>query len=298
MCPHLAYQAINSSAHLDTIQRLSDLQVSQILSFTSKNSTVNAQQSLQFNAMMGQKRQSRLLSPSHPFWLTQRFQSWNTANDSTLLMIRGDHSTRFVVKDFCVNVIRQLHESKTPVIWALKTSSSDTMEAPSTIDVLRDLVSQALQANPDSHNDRIMSLRCAQFQSAQTEDQWFDLLASVLAGLPQIYVLIDIETLGQSFGDHGQDCSWPSAFQNVFNKMRDWNLRTVVKVLLVSYGSFAFDKVTEQGLRDLLISVRRQRPSLPARRNQRASSRTNPIFMGRRLGRLPLQLQSAGADYE
>jgi hypothetical protein len=195
-----------------------------------------------------------------------------------------------------VNVIRQLHESKTPVIWALKTSSSDTMEAPSTIDMLKDLVSQALQANPDSHNDRIMSLRCAQFQSAQTEDQWFNLLASVLAGLPQVYVLIDIEALGQSFTDHGQGCSWPPAFQDLFNKMRDRNLKTVVKVLLVSYGSFAFDQVTEQGLRDLLISVRRQHPSLPAQRKQRASSRTNPIFKGSRLRRLPLQLQTAGAD--
>ncbi|MCJ1268458.1 hypothetical protein MMC22_008346 [Lobaria immixta] len=267
----ITHQSINSSAHLNTNQRLSDLQVSQIVASTSNPCKMDAMKSLQYCVFM----RKQLLKPAtaaQPFWLTPRFQTWKSAVASSLVIVKGNYATRFEVKDFCVNAVTLLRSAKIPVIWALKTVEPSVVEAPSAIDLLKDLTSQALRLNIALHNERSLVLSCTKFLGAESENDWFDILAGVLAGLPQIYILIDIEAVNPHYQTIEQGFSWPSAFLNFFGKISERGLKTVVKVVLVSYGSAVFRELSQKKeLQDLVITVG-QPQTVPAARRRRISS--------------------------
>ena len=195
----LAYQFINSSAHLDTNQRLSDLQVSQIIDYTSGACKLDAGKSLQYCAFMIRRHLRWSGSTFQPFWLTTRFKVWKDQERSSLIMIKGVYPRRFEVRKFCVNAIDLLRSSKIPVAWALKTTEQDTTEAPTAIDLLKDIVSQVLRSNVALHTEKSLGLSCATFRRAETENEWCELLGSVLAGLSKVYIIIDVEAVSTRY---------------------------------------------------------------------------------------------------
>lgn len=158
------------------------------------------------------------------------------------------------------------------MIWALKTVEPSVVEAPSAIDLLKDLTSQALRLNIALHNERSLVLSYTKFLGAESENDWFDILAAVLAGLPQIYIVIDLEAVNPHYQTIEQGFSWPSAFLNVFGKISERGLKTVVKVVLVSYGSAVFREMSQKTeLQDLVITVGRPQ-SVPAAIRRRIPS--------------------------
>lgn len=194
-------------------------------------------------------------------------------------MIKGNHTSRFDVKDFCVNAINLLRDSKVPVFWALKT-----VEAPSMVDLLKDLVSQALRLNEALHSERTMALNCTKFQRAETEMQWLELLGSALVGLPRVYIIIDVEAVDPRLRSLDAAFSWPTAFLHMFQKLTNHGGKTVVKVVLVSYGSSMFVDMPEKDLQDLIISVKRPQ-SVPMATKGRMASQRSSRLMGRGFSR-------------
>ena len=206
---------------------------------------------------------------------------------SSLVIIKGNYISRFEVKDFCVSAINLLRDSKIPVLWALKTKEQGALEAPSVIDLLKDLVSQALRLNIALHNERSLALSCTQFQGAETEKNWFELLARVLAGLPQVYIIIDVEAVSPYFGGHDHTFSWPSAFLDFFQNMSEQGCKTLIKVVLVSYGSVASLEMSRKDSRSVVIPVGRpQTTPLAVRGKLTLKQRgAGPIGRGRGRGR-------------
>lgn len=187
-------------------------------------------------------------------------------------MIKGGYASRFEVKSFCVDAIRLLRDSKVPVLWALKTLEQDSLEAPSIVDLLKSLVSQALRLNDALHSERSMALSCTMVQRATTEVQWLEVLGSALAGIPQVYLVVDVEAVSPCLGSLDAGFSWPMAFLDFFEKMGSRGCKTVVKVILVSYCSLSFTDASSKDMQDLMISVgRSQNTSQKARCSQRGS---------------------------
>ena len=81
-------------------------------------------------------------------------------------------------------------------------------------------------------NERAVSINVSRFQSAQSEKEWFDLLGSILDGLPSLFIIVDIETLGSRSGEL---LNWPASFMFLFQKLAARNIGTILKVALVSY---------------------------------------------------------------
>lgn len=88
-------------------------------------------------------------------------------------MVKGIFKSRSQIKDFCVNLIEIIREAEVPVLWVLKMADAHN---PSTVDLLKSLMSQALRLNAINRTERSLALSCARFQSAMTEDNWIDLL--------------------------------------------------------------------------------------------------------------------------
>ncbi len=254
------------------------------MTFTSGSCSMDAAKSLQYCAFMRNRNRSRLVTVPEPFWLMPKFQTWKSTRESSVIVIKGSHTSRFDLKDFCVNIITLLRDSKLPVLWALKTIERDAVEAWSVVDVLKRLVSQALQLNDALHTERSMAFNCTKFQRAETEIQWLELLGSVLVGLPQVYIVIDVQAVSPRLKSLDTAFSWPTAFLDFFQRLVNHGCKTMVKVILVSYGYSAFADTSAKDLQNLIISVGQLR-TVPTTAKGRMSSQRGSRWMGRGFGR-------------
>lgn len=124
--------------------------------------------------------------------------------------------------------------NKIPTVWVLNPTKDARYRDPQITDLLKQLVSQVLRLNHTMLDERSLALSAARFQSATTEREWFDILGSVMRGLDQLYVVIDVECLHRP-DDSTAAFSWLEAFRGLFNGLRVRGTRTVVKVVLVNY---------------------------------------------------------------
>jgi len=152
-------------------------------------------------------------------------------------MIKGSYLTRLETKDFAADLVALLRGIKIQVVWSLSAKAEGTLCWRSPVDVLKQLVLQILQLNHLLVDAQSPILNAARFQSARTEGDWFELLGSVLEGLPQIYIVVDAEVLSKEFSSQ---VSWPEAFMHLFERLQEKFCKTVVKVVLVSLGHTPF----------------------------------------------------------
>lgn len=248
-----AYQTINAAALLNTNQRLSDLQLSNILTFSSQTVFPDPLLSLRHNRFLRNRRNLKPGSPRKGFWMDPKLEKWEITPTSSLVIVKGSYKLRFQVKDFCVNIIECLQIAKVPIIWALPTMKKiDDSTLFSTLDLLKHLVWQVLKINTALQNESSMAAICARSQTASDEDHWFSILASVITGLDRLYVVIDVETLsGISAGSR----SLPEAFLDLFSMLADRGSNTKMRIVLVSYISPFFSEMENPVVRDLILQV-------------------------------------------
>ena len=131
-----------------------------------------------------------------------------------------------------------------------------------------------------------MALSCARLQSAATEEEWFQLLESVLAGIPnELCVLIDLEILNSTFAPLTKDFPWPAAFQGLFRSLSDRCFKTRVKVLLVSYASPVILPDSQSGFSESVIQVKISPHGPRRRRGGPVAKRRMVPLLSHRIGR-------------
>jgi hypothetical protein len=191
-----------------------------------------------------------------PFWYHPRFNNWKSSKASALILVKGDYKTRQEVKGFTVNIVRLVRQEGIPVVWALKPPHGSSKESLSTVDLLKDLICQILRLNISVHTERLASLSCAQFRTAETLDQWFALLAMVLDKISLLYIVVDIEAVNVAFAKSTKDFSWLSSFSSLIQSLSKRRIETKLKIVLVSYGSASLQEPKLALFPDLVISTR------------------------------------------
>lgn len=181
-------------------------------------------------------------------------------------MVKGDYKSRREVRGFAVNAVKLLRYENIPVIWALKSPHGIDTEPTSAIDILKDLVCQTLCLNISMHTERLAALNCAQFRTAETLDNWFDLLATLLDKIPMLFIVIDMEAVSIEFAKSTKNLSWLSSFSTIVQSLSHRQMETKLKVLLVSYGSASLQESKLALFPDLIISTRQSvQPSIRGR---------------------------------
>lgn len=165
---------------------------------------------------------------------------------------------RFHLQWFAAKSIAVLRESGIPVIWALKTIGHDSSDAMSSVDMIKDLTCQVVLLNGHMHNDSSMSSCSSSFMRARSEEDWMDILGSVLQGLPYLYIVLDFEMLSQASRCHG-NTGWSAAFSGLFDKLSERDVKTVVKAVLVSYSSPLHKDSLNDDYKDCVVTVCRAR---------------------------------------
>ena len=243
-------QGSSNAQYIDTNRRLQDLQWSQILAFTANNNLADPDSSLKHCRGLLRARRSQFRGVSsllpfelYPQQLSSGLETWAKSQKSSLIYLKGTPASRDTVKDTVTSIVSLIHRSNMPVAWILNFRDANSSPATS-IDVLKQLVLQVLQRNKSLLEERFISLTAARFQTARTEDEWFDILGSVIVGLRGLFIIIDTEVLApvtetsrrQNPVSNDRHISWALEFSRLFRKLGERNIKTIVKVALVSYN--------------------------------------------------------------
>ncbi|QYT00428.1 hypothetical protein H0G86_007511 [Trichoderma simmonsii] len=177
-------QGINASARIEFRQRLSEVQLMQLLSQLSVAVLPDPIKAFQLLLFVSKKRQPKRSIKGEAFRLDSRIQKWNKSKDSSLVIINGTWKTRFHLQSFCAKSIAILFDAKCPVIWALKAPNVDKMAADqtqvTTIDLLKYIISQAISVNKSIHTDAALVPHLKTHIDVKSEEDWINILALVL----------------------------------------------------------------------------------------------------------------------
>ncbi|KAI1390347.1 uncharacterized protein F4822DRAFT_233452 [Hypoxylon trugodes] len=259
-----------------------EIQIDQILAHFASTSLPDPIKAFRASLALSNRHRQRPSNAGPAFWLDGKIQDWNSFRRSSLVMVKGTGGSRFYIRDFCARSIAILQEAKIPVIWALKTmlpNGEATASDVSTVSLLKYLTAQAIHLNNRTQNDETLSLRLRPCQTAETEDEWANILASVLEGIPLLYIIVDIEVLCQS-----EDLRrfWPSRLLKMLSDLSGRNNNTVIRVALVSYGSPLFNQ--HQCYQDLVVVVvRNSRQTRVVRTPRQDVSNSTPNSLELRL---------------
>ncbi len=171
-----------------------------------------------------------------------------------------------MVRDFCVGIIQQLQEATIPVLWALKSpGSSEALSsghACSTVDLLKYLTLQALQLSQKLHRDKSPLCRVIDFQTATTEQEWFQLFKSTIRGIGrQLYVVVDMETVNSSLQSVEKFNLMVALAESLGSPDDAETVPTTLKIVVASFAG-----VTKE-LADFVVPVKVQRKRRAKARN-------------------------------
>ena len=219
----------------DNNQRLFDLQLSHMLNLTSDSPLPDPESSYRYGFFRRNKHRTRS-GRSCPFGGSPGLKLWTSSSTSSLLIVKGSHSSRNQAKDFSINVIEAVRSASVPVLWVLHNDHQARKVEITTIDLLRSLVQQAMRVNKVFQSENACALSCVRIQNAASESEWFTILRLVLSSLPLVYIVFNVESLSRGSAALSEAFSWPLAFLSLFRELASSGIQTVVKLVLISYG--------------------------------------------------------------
>jgi uncharacterized membrane protein len=252
-----AERSLNDCARIEFRQKLSEIQLIQFLDQIYVRQVPEPAEMLLISLWLAQKR---LLKPSQrgpPFWMDHKMQLWNQCQQSSFIMISGTWATRHYLQNFCTLSIRALQDSHVPALWVLNSiaPAQSTAVKATTVDLIKYLVVQAVKLNERIHTDAALVPCLKSYLSARTEEDWTKILSSVLEGIPILYMLIDLQVLGQSALNDDDISAWPRICAKVIALLQERNAKTVLRIALVTYGSQTQSETSMIGMRDQMVLV-------------------------------------------
>ena len=164
---------------------LCSIQLNQILSMSFLEKLPTSGESLEYCQSIRRRSRHRMTLPLPD---VSRLTDWASEPTKSLLVLQGSSSV--VSKAFMIDLIDLVRDAKMPILWALRYANY--WDSPTTtIDILRMLVLQAIQVNPQAmaHGSHPITMACIR-EAASTSD-WLDLLARALQDIPRIFIALD-----------------------------------------------------------------------------------------------------------
>lgn len=158
-----------------------------------------------------------------------------------MVLLQGSIKTRFEIKDFCADIIQHLQANSIAVLWMLPSLNETPDIQTSLIDVLKNLILQALRfrsAKLPSGLDPVVSQQLPKYLNAQTIDDWSAILVNVLKDFSTVYIVVDTRTISSVEIESPSDeqSSVVSKFLTILDTLARTNSQSVVKVMIAHYG--------------------------------------------------------------
>lgn len=256
----LAHHSVTSSRLINTYESTRQIQFTQMIDIASRNALPDPLQSLRYYQSMRKRRQAR--DTIDLKLVTPPLQEWATSKASSFLLIQGSLPTRLMLQDLVADIIGLIKSANVPIVWALK--AEDTLQpSERLIHVIKHLVMQILQLNSSTVSRISANFNAALLQSAQTEEDWFNILKLVSSGLPETFIILHMDALSL-----GSDITWLTAFCHLLAGFIKENKDTVLKVALVNYRPLLLASCSSIG--DLSLRLNRGKGRGGERRGRNA----------------------------
>jgi hypothetical protein len=258
---HQAFHSIQTSAQLDTNQKLSALQLSQALA-TFSRSLEDPKSLYKHHLFLRNRRASGRGSTisTNEFWLSPKLAKWSSCPHSSLTIVRGSFTTRWAIQDFAIDIIQAVTMMNIPALWVLGSANKASPNAMlSPADLVRYLTYQALQIEGTVTTEKQMSLRHSQLEEAKTSQDWLGLFKLIMQDLGgQIYIIIDLATVSSGLKGSGQVnliYQLNEMLEELSNKGSHKGSQTKVKIILLVY-EYNWMSLIPREIHDRLVPVK------------------------------------------
>ncbi|KXH29518.1 hypothetical protein CSIM01_06251 [Colletotrichum simmondsii] len=192
------FQSTQTSAQLDTNQRISDLHLSNVLATLSP--TFEApEKCYKYHLMCRNRRLSGrgANTSTNQFWLSRRLTKWSSSHRPSLIIIKGSFSVRSAMVDFGIDIIQTLESAGVPTLWALPGLDKSKHASMSTaVDLIKYLTCQALRLSGSLQTEKEFSSRYSQFHTTLKPKDWLKLLGQAVRSLgTNTYIIVDLATV-------------------------------------------------------------------------------------------------------
>ena len=162
-------------------------------------------------------------------WASNQLRDWISSPDSALLQLRGSVLRAGQPRDVASDLIELLQATSLPVVWYLSSTSSLGQVRVSMIDIFRSFIEQTINQHRHAQSNQPLRLNEGHFGNCKTEEDWQRLFVAVLSHLSKLVIVIDAH----------QDASGDvlTAINKFRDDMKAQNVATVVKVLVLTYGT-------------------------------------------------------------
>lgn len=222
-------QSIKATQLLEFRQALSENQAAQALTLISSQCSVDHMASLQASLSIRDKhRFVSHRSRCPPFWMSSKLHEWNAGQHSSSITIRAYIKNRFYIQDFCVNIIQQLRNAGIAVLWVLKPKEQAYF---SVIEILKSLIHQVLTLDSLSRTDSKLFSQMRQFQDANSDKDYANLLGSMLEHFRLVYIMVEAGAMDSVGASRCRE-----HLHGISSGLSERNATTIVKIMFLSYG--------------------------------------------------------------
>ncbi|KAF2139755.1 uncharacterized protein K452DRAFT_336461 [Aplosporella prunicola CBS 121167] len=176
------------------------IQVAMMLS-TTKNTPLGSHlESLRYCQAVRRQRQSRLrLDYSH---LTPALKAWAEGPGSSFIIVEGSAPKKLQTKNLATELVDLLKEAQKPTVWAFKGRAAINPSEEDSVHALKHLCGQTFQMNNEEATRHVSNnFNAARIESAVTESDWLQILQESLTGLPELFIVVDLELLSPASSD-------------------------------------------------------------------------------------------------
>ncbi|KAI1451692.1 hypothetical protein F4805DRAFT_81792 [Annulohypoxylon moriforme] len=175
------------------------------------------------------------------FWKSPKLREWDESQTSSTILIKFPFTAKRQIMTFCTEVVDQLLQKRAAVLWILvgKGQKYQLLEA------LKSLVVQALGLGYSSRTETTFQL--SQFLSAYLEDDYLNILASLLQHFKLVYIIANGDAMSPSVALQCRQC-----LHRLSCMLSDRKSQTLLKVITTSNGPEKDDR-----LEDLVLTVER-----------------------------------------
>jgi len=271
---------------VDTNGSVHDNQLDFLLNKFAKLPNFNHQETYRLSVILRNRRiRSRhYVSISHS--LKSKLQHFVDRNQSSLMVIEGSVADQGALRDTSTELVTVLKDVNVSVLWVLDPAYLGQRQSFTPKELLQCLCLQALKINRLLHNEKSMSLKVSQMQSAKTSQDWLDVLESTLIGLRFVYVVVNTVAQTTNYANiPPQDqVIWYDAFERLIRKLGDRTPNLVLKVVILSLHSRREILVSSGKQMDAIACTRIPREMQLKTRRQQVKQTGSRALKLRRLG--------------
>jgi hypothetical protein len=207
------------------------VQLNQIISAPFMNDIPSSGASLKYCSMFT-RRQPQAITLSQSEIDLLRYCSVD--NDISYMIIETQNPCND--KALLISLLQQIQASQRPVIWALRFPDY-LNQSLSLEDIVRTLVLHALEINSNALASTAFPITLPSLRAASSQSDWFSILNRSLAGLEEVYIIIDPDLL--SFAAENNKCSAADLILALKSGIGGTRLKIIISSFGINKGYFS-----------------------------------------------------------